>query len=111
LVQFGKLNQRVVIQSETTTGDGAGGFSVVWGNDVSRWANVQPLTGRERFAAMQMGYQADFKVYFRYEANLVSVANRIQANSKNLYVVDVRDPLLSNKHLECICSYKKPETK
>ena len=59
------LDQRVAIQREVITGDGGGGGAKSWTTLSTVWANVRPMTGRERFHAGQNDESANYEITIR----------------------------------------------
>lgn len=122
----GLLNRRITIQKLTIIQDDGGGYTEDWQDEVTVWASVQPLNGIERYAAMQLGYEADFKVIIRYNDNLVSPNKKLRIKTAANYllpwypaedpnetvyvdILDVKDPLLKGKHLELLCRFERPD--
>jgi len=71
MLPAGRLNQRVTLQAKTVT-RGEGGEEVPAWVDVPPvvWAEVEPLRGREFFAAQGAQYACDVKVRIRYRADI-----------------------------------------
>lgn len=75
----GELDQRVEIQSESRTPDGAGGFTSSWVVDATVWAHVRPLRGSER-----------------------EQADRTEANGGYMVIIRWRDGVTENKRLRWV---------
>ncbi|HEY8698476.1 MAG TPA: phage head closure protein [Rhizomicrobium sp.] len=43
------LNQRGVIEAQTLTPDGAGGYSASWTTVANAWVSLEPMSGAEMF--------------------------------------------------------------
>lgn len=70
MLAAGRLNQRVTLQAKTVT-RGAGGEEVpAWADVATTWAEVEPLRGREFFAAQGAQYACDVKVRMRYRDDI-----------------------------------------
>ena len=75
-MQPGELDQRVQIQQQTRTPDGGGGYVEGWSTTATVWAQVRPLSGRERDQAQQQEADVRYRVRIRYRSG-VTAAERI----------------------------------
>lgn len=66
----GQLRERITIQQAVETPDGGGGSSVVWTDLATLWAEVRPLSGRERLQAQQIEASVDYRVTIRYRSDV-----------------------------------------
>lgn len=64
--EIGELDQRIEIQSEQRTPDGAGGFTSNWQVDATVWAHVRPLRGSEREQADRTEASGGYMVVIRW---------------------------------------------
>ena len=64
----GQLRQRVTIQKDTPTQDVYGQPVASWGTHLTRWASVEPLTGREAFTAAQMQSTVTTRIRVRWSS-------------------------------------------
>jgi len=67
-MQAGQLRQRVIIQKDTPTQDSVGQPVPSWGTHLTRWAAVEPLTGREYFTAQQTQAEVTTRIRLRYSS-------------------------------------------
>lgn len=75
-----RLTQRLSLQAEVITPDGAGGFTRQWQAVAQLWAEIRPVTGgetrpsasmgREIFAAGQIQSQISHRVFLRRRADV-----------------------------------------
>ena len=72
----GQLDQRIELQRLTRTDDGYGGYVETWTTYASVWANVRPLSGRERYQAQQTQANANYRITIRYRSDVLD-ADRI----------------------------------
>ena len=87
-MRAGSLRHRVAIQSETSTPNGMGGFSVAWSNIDgmdSVPAKVMPLSSREQLDTMKLEADISGKVRIRYRAGL-SAKNRMIFKTRILQI-------------------------
>ena len=67
----GKLIHRVRLQSRVETSRGsAGGVIESWTTDDTLWANVRPVSGRERLAGLQLAASTTHTVRLRFKATI-----------------------------------------
>lgn len=97
----GTLRHQVTVQSLARTADGAGGWTEAWTTAGTVWANVEPLTGSERFYAMRLGYVEPFLVRCRY-TSLIGPGSRILYGGRTLVVRSVADKGARQRELEIL---------
>ncbi|MDD3029974.1 MAG: phage head closure protein [Alphaproteobacteria bacterium] len=59
---LGAMRCRIAFQQETQTDDGAGGYACAWETVAQAWASVEPLTGREVYAANRLEGHVSHKI-------------------------------------------------
>jgi len=70
-VKAGDLRHRITIQEQTTTRDTTGAEVVVWVDRTTVWAAVEPLNGRELFAAQALNAEMTTRIRIRYWQGIV----------------------------------------
>lgn len=65
-MEAGSLRNRVVIQSKSATQDAFGGETITWSTHATRWASIEPLTGREYLEARQEQAEINLRIRLRY---------------------------------------------
>jgi SPP1 family predicted phage head-tail adaptor len=65
-MDIGRLNQRITVQQRTLTLDGYGQELNTWTNVATVWANVKPISGREKMRGMAIESQLTHTVLVRY---------------------------------------------
>lgn len=88
MIRAGQLDQRVVLQSKTTSRASNGEEVVTWGPHAVVWAKVQQLRGKEYFAGGQMQDVVDVKVLIRYRDD-VTRDMRVMWKGQPLDIVSV----------------------
>lgn len=68
----GKLRHKIDIQELASIPDGGGGKQEAWVTFLSAWASIDPLSGRELFAAMQIQSTASHKIKMRYRPGITA---------------------------------------
>lgn len=66
----GALDQRIIIQQETRTADTYGGAAIAWTALATVWAEVRPLSGRERADLAAVEAPASYRFTIRRRADL-----------------------------------------
>lgn len=69
-MRIGDLCHRIKLQTGTRTSDGAGGSTISWADTATVWASVEPVTGREPYAANQLQGQVSHKIQIRYRSGV-----------------------------------------
>ncbi len=100
----GKLRKLITIQQQSATQDEYGAQIVTWSSfGVDRWAQIEPLSGREYFAGQQFQSKVDTKFVLRYVAG-VTPKMRILCNSLPYDIESVINIDERNKELHIMCS-------
>jgi len=66
LLRAGKLRRRLVIQQATETQGATGEMAVTWGTFATVYGSVEPLRGREYFAAKEQRAEVTTRIRIRY---------------------------------------------
>lgn len=99
----GELNKRVTLQQKTVTRAANGEEIVTWSDALTVWAKVDPIRGREFFAAAQMQGAVDYRVTIRYRAG-IDRAMRVKFGSDILELVAEPINVKSrNQWIELMC--------
>jgi len=102
-MRAGRLKDKVKIETRSSTTDDFGGVVDSWTVDHIRACSIEPLNGKEYFAAQGEQTAVSVRVRFRYESGLLSPAKRlVDVRDSTVYdVTSVIDP--GNEHRELIC--------
>jgi SPP1 family predicted phage head-tail adaptor len=98
----GRLRHRVVVEQVTRTGDAMGQAVETWTTFTTVWADVQPLRGRELFAAQAANSEATTKVYMRYRAG-ISPKWRLKFGTQVYQILEIIDPGMRHVQLQFVC--------
>ena len=96
-----RLRHKITIQSKTDT-QTYGEVQTTWGTFAIAYADIQPTTGREYFAARQIVDEALFKITIRYVSG-VTTKMRILYDGDYYDIRDVGNVGTGYKYLEMIC--------
>lgn len=99
---IGKLRHRVTIQSESTTADGGGGFTLAWTDVTTVWAAVEPLKGAERLRGQQLEAAVTHKITIRHRSD-VTTKQRLKFGTRLFNVRAVINPDERDRWLELLC--------
>lgn len=75
-MRIGPMRERITLQREVDTADGAGGSTIGWADIATVYARVQPASGRERLASQQLQNSITHRVTIRSRGD-ISCATRI----------------------------------
>lgn len=95
-MSIGERRCRVAFQRATVTQDAFGEPDQTWAAICTSWALVQPLKGKERFAAQQVQADVDYRIVTRYRSELAALGagDRATWNGKTF---DIRS-VISRDH-------------
>lgn len=102
MIGAGARDKRVTIQEKTITKDNIGNQVEVWHDITTVWAAIQPLSGREYWAARQVNAETTTKVTILYRRG-VTAEHRILYGSRVLEILEVVNPLEGNAELVLMC--------
>jgi SPP1 family predicted phage head-tail adaptor len=100
----GKLKKLITIQQQSATQDEYGAQIITWSSfGVDRWADVEPLQGREYFAGHQMQSKIDTRFILRYTSGITQKM-RILHNSLAYDIYSIINVGERNRELHILCS-------
>lgn len=79
-ISAGELNQRITIQNLAELPDTGGGAGEDWVTFATVWANIAPLTGRERYVAQQIEGVASMRIKIRYRAGITNKMRAVKGS-------------------------------
>ncbi|MFZ5816298.1 MAG: phage head closure protein [Bacillota bacterium] len=95
----GKLRHRVTLQDNQAPRDSYGAEADNWVDVATVWASVEPLRGREFFAAQQVNSEVSARVRIRYRAG-VNSAMRVRFGDRIFDIISVIDPEERHQELQ-----------
>lgn len=99
---IGDLRHRVIIEQPVRERRPDGSYSESWETRVAAWARVEPLTGREFWAAAEVNSQVTHRVTMRYRPGLTT-RNRLRFRERTLNIASVLNPDERNQVLQLMC--------
>ena len=100
----GQLNQRITLQAPGATVDALGQRVETWANVADVWAQVQPLKGREFFAAGAMQSEATVRVRMRWRDGVTGAMRVLWRGVPHALVAEPVDVDAGRHTLELLCS-------
>lgn len=80
MIHAGELNKLVTLQAPEQIRDSYGEEIITWQNVTTIWAKIQPLTGRELYAAQQLHAESKVKIVIRYRSDMDTTKRLYYAN-------------------------------
>lgn len=99
---IGALRHRLLLEIETRTADGAGGFEVRWNAIAYVWAEIQPRTGREAYGPDKTEARVTHAVRLRHRPGL-SPTMRFRRDTTIFVIRAVLEIGTRRRWLECLC--------
>ena len=69
---IGAMRQRVTLQQESQTADGAGGYALNWTDVATVWAEIEPMSGREIRFARRLEARLSHVIALRYRSDITT---------------------------------------
>ena len=108
MIDIGRLDKRVTIQSRVTTKDVYGEESTTWNDVCTVWASIKPIGGREKLRSGAVGASISTTIAVRYRASLadpLTVAGyRVLYSSRIYNILGSRDVEEKHEHIILDCS-------
>ena len=101
-MRAGQLRHRVILQALVNTPDAAGGNIETWVNVATVWGKVEPIRGREFWAAQQANTSLDTVVTIRYLEGITPL-NRVKFGARIFKIHTVINPLEGRRELQLMC--------
>lgn len=91
----GRLQDRVLIEQATLVENDIGEMEVVYSPQVSLWAQIEPISGREKMGANALQSEVTHRVWTRYWPNITS-RHRIRLGDKGDRILSIQSVI--NRH-------------
>jgi len=101
-----RLRHRANFEIRSVSRDDYGGETASWSKLAMRWVSVEPLNGREYFAAEQIVGEANVRIRARYDDTLSTVtvkSHRIVYGSRVFDIRSIINPSERNAELIFMC--------
>lgn len=103
-MRAGRLKDKVEIQAKSSAVDGFGQPVDAWVTTATRRCSIEPLNGKEYFAAQGENVAGTVQVFFRYEAGLLDTKKRLRdPRTIPAVIYDIEDVIdTRNAHRELV---------
>jgi SPP1 family predicted phage head-tail adaptor len=103
-MQAGRLRHRVTVQRATDSIDQYGDQTPTWTSLGTVWASVEPLSGREYFAAAQMQSEVSTRIVIRPISGVtLTPKDRVKFGSRYFDIQSVINRDERNRELQLLC--------
>ncbi|MEY2690706.1 MAG: hypothetical protein RL375_4906 [Pseudomonadota bacterium] len=102
-MRAGELRHQVAVQTVTIASDTTGSPVETWATSSTVWGSVEPLRGREYFAAHQIHADATHMVRIRYLSTLTREM-RFLFGSRALKINEIRNVDERGIYQDCLCT-------
>jgi len=99
---FSKLRHRVIIQQNQPTINAFGEETEQWADIATVWAAVEPIKGREFFAAQKENAETTVRITIRYRTS-ITADMRILYGNKNYEINAIIDVEERHVELQLMC--------
>lgn len=96
------LRHRPVLEQASRTSDGGGGVTESWTAVATLWAQIRPLSGKERLEADRISGQIGHEVILRYRQGVLP-AMRLRHGTRIFHILAVLDEDERHERLKCLC--------
>ncbi len=101
-MQAGRLRHRITIQEPVTARNGFNEAITTWVTVATVWASVEPISGREFFAAEHVQSEITHRIRVRYRAGIAPTM-RVVFNGRYLMIESVINYGERNTDLQLMC--------
>jgi SPP1 family predicted phage head-tail adaptor len=102
-MRSGLLRHKIEFQEKVTLRDSMGGEMVTWEPYCYSWASIEPLSGREYFAAQQAQASISHKMKMRYQAG-IKPYHRIMWGDRTFDINAIINTDEKNRELVLFCT-------
>lgn len=102
MMNIGDLRHKVTIQTKSVTRGTAGQEVETWADTATKWASIEPLTGREYWQAQQINAEMTSKITIRYYFGLTTT-NRIKFGTRCFDILSVQNIKERNEFMVLMC--------
>jgi SPP1 family predicted phage head-tail adaptor len=103
MLRAGLLRHKIEIQNKVIRRDSMGGEVVTWEAFTYAWASIEPLSGREYFAAHQTQSSITHKMKMRYQSG-IRPYHQIGWGGRSFNIDAVMNTEERNKELVLFCT-------
>lgn len=97
-----RLRHRIIIQEKSTTPDSLGQPATSWTDVATVWAAVEPLRGREFWAADQINSEVTTRIRIRWRSG-ITAAMRVSFDSRFYNIKTIIVPNEVHEEMQLMC--------
>jgi SPP1 family predicted phage head-tail adaptor len=101
-MRIGRLRHRITIQQPSTAQNTYGEPGTTWSDLATVWGSIEPLRGREYFAAQEIQAEVTTRIVIRHRAD-VSPTMRVNYGSDTYLIESVINPDNRDRELQLMC--------
>lgn len=101
-MQAGELRNRITIQKQVSTQDSFGQQVETWTDIATVWSNINPIAGREFFAAETVNSEITHKIRIRFRSD-ITPDMRVVYQSRMFFIQTVINEYEKNTVLQLMC--------
>lgn len=101
-MRAGKLHHQITIQQANETQGPTGEMAISWSDFATVWASVEPLRGREFWAAKEQQAQVDTRIRMRYQTG-ITPKMQVVFGARTYLIYAVINPEMRNIELQLMC--------
>ena len=98
ITQVGRMNHRIVLQSQTKTADGMGGSSIAWTDTATLWADIMPISAQERTQSDRLTLDITHRIIIRHRT-VSATTQRFKFGTRIMNIASSYNPDESSSHL------------
>ena len=104
-MKIGQLRHRITVQQLSKARNSMGEEEPGWTNFATRWASIEPISGREYFTAQQVNAEITHRVRMRYLKGMENTM-RFLYGTRIFQVKVIMNAEERNRELEILCTEK-----
>lgn len=102
MTHIGRYRKRVIIQQATETQNEFGEMTAAWATFATVWAAVEPLRGREMWAAKEQQARLDTRIRIRFLTGITPKMRVLYAD--HIYeIASIIDEEMRHRDLQLMC--------
>ena len=90
-MQAGAMRHRVVVQSASESRAADGGVTLTWSDVSTRWAQIEPASGKEFFVNQQVAAEVTHKITLR-NYDTLTTQHRLKFGTRYFNILSVLRP-------------------
>ena len=101
-IDAGRLRHRLVLERQSETSDGCGGFTTDWELVASIWASIDPVTQSQNSTADALNSNRQHTIAIRWRSDC-KPEMRFKDGDREFAIMSTFDPDETKRYLICTC--------